>query len=161
MARLILSETDGSSPLELQNHLVYIWLDVMSGGRFSLPVMRGENIVYPGKAGQTAGVTADWFVPDYLPLKLHGDVQGVGDTPADRRASFATTMGALTSLLEYEGKVVRLVAHPPNEALAIGQTATIDLQFLRLVRGNPRGWQEDTIDIDLQCISDPMGWTVA
>lgn len=162
MSRLVLSETDGSDPLECQAIATYIWLDVVKGGRFSIPQTRGENIVYPSKVGQYAGAgVSDWFVADNLPVKVQGEIEGVGATAALRRASFATTMGALNSLLAYEGKVVRLVAHPPNEGLASGETATIDVQLMRLVRGNPRGWEADFVEIEFQCVSDPMGWTVA
>lgn len=162
MSRLVLSETDGSSPLELQNLATHIWLDVVAGGRFSVPRTRGENIVYPSAIGQYAGDDdPDWFVPDHLPVKVEGEIEGVGATATARRASFATTMGSLYSLLSHEGKVVRLVAHPPNEGLAAGQTATIDVQLERLVRGNPRGWEADFVEIEFICVSNPMGWTVA
>lgn len=134
------------------------WLDIVEGGRFSVPAYRGINTVVPGLPGQVARP----HVADHLRIRLHGTVWGDGATPALRRASFATRMSALLTALGDVGDEVTLTANPPNEALATGQTATITAQFERVVLGPPQGWEHQEIDIDFLCIEAPdVGWLVA
>lgn len=158
MSRLVLSEVDGAPSQELQDLAQGVWCDVIEGDLFSFPVVRGGNLVIAGKAGQTPMTT----VGDHLDVKLEMRVWGDGDTGAARRASYRTRMAAINAILEYSGKVVRLVAHPPNLGLASGETATIDVQFVRTSGiGNPMGWETRLYELDLRCISDPPEWTVA
>lgn len=147
--------------VECQSHADGRWLDVMRGDRFAMARSKGENIILPGKPGQTEGV----FVADGLDIKIAGHVWGDGATPALARAAFATSILAIRSAIVQAdggaGKIVTITAHPPNMALATGQTATIDAQVLRWTLPDPQGWQQTYVEIDLLCISDPPIWTVA
>ena len=158
MARLVLSETDGSPSQELQSLTAGVWLDVFEGDVFGLADARGSNVVIPGKPGEVVFA----HVEDSLAVKLGGPVWGVGATAALRRAAYRTRLMAIRTILGNVGKVVRLVAHPPNMALTGAETATIDAQVMRLVLPPPQGWEvESRIEIHLRCVSDPPDWTIA
>lgn len=158
MSRLVLSEVDGSPSQELQDVALGVWCDVIEGDLFSLPAVRGGNLIIGGKPGQTPMTT----VADYLDVRLAMRVWGVGATAAASRAAFRTRMEAINTILERAGKVVRLVAHPPNLGLAAGETATIDVQYVRSSGiGNPMGWEMRLFELELRCIEDPPAWVVA
>lgn len=158
MSRLVLSETDGSPSQELQDLALGVWCDVIEGDLWSFPVVRGGNLIIGGKAGQTPMTT----VEDHLDVKLAMRVWGDGATAAARRAAYRVRMAAINAILERSGKVVRLVAHPPNLGLASGETATIDVQFVRTAGiGQPLGWELRLFELELRCIEDPPVWTVA
>ena len=56
---------------------------------------------------------------------------------------------------------MRLVAHPPNEGLVTGETATIDVQFVRQVLLPPAGWeQQERLELHFRCVTDPPAWTI-
>lgn len=144
--------------VEVQDLAVGRWFDIVEGGRFDIAVYRGRNTIVPGRAGQTRRV----HVADHLPIRMHGRVWGDGATAVLRRASFATRMGQLLTALGAVGTNRTLVAHPPNEALAAGQTATIEAQFERTVPGGPRGWEEVELDLEFICITGlANGWVIA
>jgi hypothetical protein len=143
--------------VEFQSLTVGRWFDVVEGGRFDVPVYRGINTVVPGRAGQTRRN----HVADHLPIRLHGRIWGDGATAALRRASFASRMAAALTALGTVGTNRTIVAHPPNEALAVGQTATIEAQFERIVSGPPRGWEEQQLEIEFSCIATPPVWVIA
>ena len=135
------------------------WLDVVEGDRFAFAEARGENVVYPSKAGQTPMPHVD----DHLVVRLAGPVWGDGATPALRRASFATRYGALRTALGGIGTVVTITAHPPNMALSSGQTASLDAQVRRvtLPGDSPMGWESAVVEVVLHCLSDPPAWSVS
>lgn len=133
------------------------WFDVVEGGRFDVPMSRGRNTVVPSRPGQTRRN----HVADHLPIVLRGRVWGDGATAALRRASFATRMAALRTACGSVGSNRTIVAGPPNEALAVGQTATIEGQFERTVPGPVRGWEEQSLDVEFACIANPPVWVVA
>lgn len=158
MSRLVLMEVDTSPSLELQDLATGIWLDVVEGHIHSFATGRGRNVVIPAKPGQTAMP----FVEEALPLQVAGAVWGVGATAALRRADFRATMASLRAILGQVGKVVRLVAHPPVEGLVSAETATIDVQFLRMVEPEPQGWEQyDHLEIHFICVDDPPAWAIA
>ena len=160
MARLVIATIeDTPTTFELQDVSLGRWLDVVAGGRMVLPPARGTNVTLPRVHGEW--VPPDGYRDDPLPVRLHGTLWGIGATAALRRASWASMMTTLVhDILGNVGNVVRLTAYPPNEGLAPGETATIDVQVLRTVDVTPRGWEEQEIDIGLQCVSDPPRWTV-
>jgi hypothetical protein len=160
MSRLVLSEVDGSPSQELQDLTLGLWLEVVDGHLHSFPSARGENVTISGKPGLT--VLTDGFVDESLTVKVAGPLWGNGLTAALRRTAYRTRMSAIRTILGNVGKVVRLVAYPPNEGLTGAETATIDVQFTRLVLPPPGGWEsQERIEIQFECVTDPPGWTIA
>lgn len=158
MSRLVLSEVDGSPSQELQDLSLGVWCDVIEGDLWSFPVVRGGNLIIGGLAGQTPMTTVEHELAVKLAMRVWGD----GATGAMRRAAHRTRMAAINAILGRSGKVVRLVAHPPNLGLAPGETATIDVQFVRASGiGDPMGWEMRLYELDLRCIEDPPVWVVA
>lgn len=152
MPRLVL---DG---LELQDRAAGIWLDVVDGGLDSPPTYVGEDDDVLGASGMEPG---EWI--EYVRnLTLFGHVWGVGASAAARRAAYRAKVDALIARMDARS-LVDLVAHPPNEGLASGETATIDELRPQTVTAGPiRGWDgARSFELKLVCIASPPNWTVA
>lgn len=152
MARLVL---DG---LELQDVAAGIWFDVTEGGLDDLASWVGEDDVIPLAAGRDPGA---WRA-DVRPLKLFGHVWGVGATPAIRRAAYRAKVDALVAKMQPD-TLVALVAHPPNEGLATGKTATLSsLRPVGSKLGPVTGWEgARAFELMLESIDSPPDWVVA
>jgi hypothetical protein len=152
LARLVL---DG---LELQDVAAGIWFDIVEGGLDDLPMYRGEDDIVPSASGRDPGA----WIADVRKLGLFGHVWGVGANAAARRAAYRAKVDALMAKMD-PTSLVALVAHPPNEGLATGQTAT--LSSLRAVGSTPgpiRGWDgARAFELKLECIDSPPAWAIA
>lgn len=156
MPRLVL---DG---LELQDHASGIWFDVVRGGLDDLAEWVGEDDEVLEASGREPG---EWM-PDVRPLVLFGHIWGVGATRAASRAAYRAKVDALmhrTTGKMRPSNLLTLVAHPPNEGLSSGQTAT--LSSLRPVghkNGPIAGWEgARSFELILESIASPPEWVIA
>lgn len=151
MARIV---ADG---LELQDLAAGFWFEITHGGLDSSPVVRGENVVIPGKTGQTHMDK----VADHWPVTLHGIVFGVGATP---RQDYLDNMYSLRAVFDPLADPFNIVVHPDavgvGGGLVTGETATITVEFLRFVGPPALGDQVRSLDIECVCYSDPIGWVI-
>ena len=152
MPRLVL---DG---LELQDRAAGIWFDVVEGGLDDLATWVGEDDEVVGATGREPG---EW-IADVRPLKLFGHVWGVGATGALRRAAYRAKVDALMAKMQPDN-LIALVAHPPNEGIATGQTATLsDIRPVGSKPGPIRGWDgARAFELILESIDSPPEWVVA
>lgn len=152
MARLTLGG------LELQDVAAGIWFDVVEGGLDDLPLFVGEDDEVLGASGREPG---EWIM-DKRPVKLFGHVWGVGATRALRQAAYRAKVDALNAKMQ-SPTLVAIVAHPPNEGLASGQTATLsDCRPLGSTPGPIRGWDgARSFELRLESIDSPPSWVIA
>lgn len=152
MARLVLGG------LELQDTAAGIWFDVVEGGLDDLPMWAGEDDDVLEASGREPG---EW-IRTIRPLTLFGHVWGVGATPALSRAAYRAKVDALMGKMVIS-TLVALVAHPPNEGLSSGQTATLsNLRPLGSKPGPIRGWDgARAFELKYECIDSPPEWVIA
>jgi hypothetical protein len=152
MARLLLDS------LELQDVAAGIWFDIVEGGLDDLPNFDGTDDDVLRASGQRPGL----WIATVRPLRLFGHVWGVGADPAACRAAYRAKVDALMAKMQTP-TLVTLVAHPPNEGLATGQTATLsNLRPLGSTPGPIRGWEgARAFDLQFRSIKSPPTWAVA
>jgi hypothetical protein len=152
MSRLVLGG------LELQDVAAGIWFDVIEGGLDDLPTFEGEDDVVVGASGREPGT----WIKGIRPLSLFGHVWGVGASAAARRAAYRAKVDALMAKMDGTA-LVALVAHPPNEGLATGETATLSsLRALGSKPGPIRGWDgARAFELKYESIASPPDWVIA
>lgn len=152
MSRIV---ADGS--LELQDLSNGYWFEIVEGGLDAVAVPRGSNVTIPGKDGQTVMPK----VLDMMPVRLHGTVWGTGSTPKN---DYLANMEALRAIFDPVGGTFTLVVHPDATGVGgrveAGETATITVEFQRLVGPPAQGDQVRTFDLECVCYSDPPGWVI-
>ena len=140
--------------LELQVLNGGYWFEITQGGLDASPIVRGENVTIPGKEGQTYMAK----VADSLPVVLHGTVYGTS------KADYLDKMDALRAVFDPAGGTFNIVVHPDASGVGggvgTGETATITVEFVRLVGPPAVGDRVRTFDLECVCISDPPAWTV-
>lgn len=142
--------------VEFQDLEEGVWFDIIEGGRFDVPDFRGKNTIVPSRSGQTRRN----FVAGGLPIVLRGAIWGDGDTPEERRSSFASRMLARLAALGELGQDRTIVAYSPNEALEPDETATIEGQFQRTVPAFPLSEEWRRLDIQFLAIGHPPEWEI-
>lgn len=161
MARLTIEKASAGTPFELQTRngtTTDRWVNVIAGHIHDLPAARVVNTVIPGAVGQAPdGAPID----DSMDLRLGGYIAGVGTTAALRRASFRAQMAALRAQVVSAGSLVIVKAHPPVEGLTGVQVASITAQVERFVWQPILGWEHQDFVLELVCLSDPVGWSIA
>ncbi len=147
------------STLELQDPDNGIYFEVAQGGLDDAPAVRGDNVVIPGKPGQTHMTK----VEDHLLVTLHGYVEGQGATAAEQRVDYRALMDSIKAVFDPTAEPFDLVATGGepyyNEGLDTGETATITVEFLRFT-GPPGNGVAREFDIECRCISDPPAWVI-
>ena len=141
--------------LELQDQSAGIWLDIVDGGLDSIPSYRGEDDVIPQASGRDPGL----WTADVRTVKLYGTVWGNGATAAIRRAAYRAKVDQLVAKMDV-ATLVDLVAHGPNEGIAIGQSSTLaDCRPDTWLPGPPHGWEWREFTLTLVSIASPPTWS--
>lgn len=107
-----------------------IWFD-LPVGLAEPPEIRGEDVVIPGKAGQT------WMtkVDDYRLIELDGYVQGQGVGLEARQQSWRQATDALMAIMDRTAAPGTLEVSGPYLGIAPGQTFSIEATCWRIVPG--------------------------
>jgi hypothetical protein len=143
--------------LELQDLPNGYWFEIVVGGLDASPLVRGGNYVIPGLAGQiwAPKQAHEW------PLTLHGTVHGDGATPEE---SYSQRMDALLDVFDPTDEPFFITVHPAAVGVGgrvpAGGSASIEVEFLRLVGPPARGDQFRIFDLECRCISNPPGWLI-
>lgn len=138
--------------LELWNPNSGYAFDIQVGGLDDVPVVRGDNVVIPGKDGQT------WMpkVADHFPVVLRGIVMGEAGAKT-ARASYLDRITALKAIFDPTEEPFTLTITSPLEGLESGESYTITVEFLRFTVID-EGAHYRYMDIECQAIGDPPAW---
>jgi hypothetical protein len=143
MSRLV------ADTLELQDPSAGYYFEIRAGGLDGHPTVRGEDVTIPSKAGRTAMT----LIADVLDVTLYGIV--VGDTAQQFRAN----MDALRAIFDPAAEPFVLTIHAPLHGLSTGETASLNVRFLRFVsRESSEHFR--IMDIECVCIDDPPAWAI-
>lgn len=144
--------------LELQDDPNGYWFEFARGGLDDVPQVRGDNLVIPGRAGEF------WMPKEYagMLVTLRGSVHGTPGGGAPE--SYLARMAALLAVFSPLAEAITLTIHPTAQGvgggLGAGETATLDVEFLR-VTGMPAmadRWRN--IDLECRAIGDPPLWVI-
>jgi len=129
--------------------------EIKQGGPDDLPVYRGENVTHPTKPGQT------WMpkVTDHRLVTLHGQVAGEAGMLVTAPESYLDRITALNTIIDPANGLFSITLAAPFEGLASGETATLEVEFLRWVILNEGAFYRYG-DIECICLDDPPSWVV-
>ena len=144
--------------LELQDLSAGYWFEITRGGLDSSFEVRGSDTIIPGKAGRQARDRT----ADSMPVVLHGIVFGIS---GDMGESYLSRMTALKAVFDPTADPFTLTIHPDAAGvggkLSSGQSATLNVRFLRFVGPPAAGDQVRTLDIECESIDSPPEWVIA
>lgn len=150
-----------ASSLELQDLSAGYWVTISVGGLDAVPIVRGEDTIIPGKSGRVARVRK----ADVLTITLHAFVTGTGSTHAAVRESYLSRMTALRAIFDPTADPFSLTIHPTAEAVGgkvgTGQTATLNVRFLRFTGPGSIADEAREFDIECECVDSPPAWVIA
>lgn len=143
--------------LELQDTTAGYWFEISQGGLDSSYEVRGSDTIIPGKAGREARDRT----ADSMPVVLHGIIFG---TTGDIGVSYLAKMDALKAVFDPTADPFPLTIHPDAAGvggkLGVGETASLNIRFLRFVGPPAAGDQVRQLDIECECIDSPPEWVV-
>ena len=141
--------------LELQDVDAGYYFEIRAGGLDDVPEVRGSDVVIPGKSGRATYSR----VSDSMVVSLHGIVMGAGSGVAAAE-SYRTRANALKAVFDPTADPFALTVHSPLEGLPSGDTATLNVRFLRFVVGE-QGQHFRIMDIECECVDSPPVWVVS
>ena len=147
-----------ASSLELQDVSAGYWFEITRGGLDSSFEVRGSDTIIPGKAGREARDRT----ADSMPVVLHGIVFG---TSGDMGVSYLAKMDALRAVFDPTAAPFTLTIHPDavgvGGKVGAGETATLNVRFLRFVGPPAAGDKVRQLDIECECIDSPPEWVIS
>lgn len=146
--------------VELQDISNGYWFEITQGGLDGIFDVRGSDTIIPGKDGrEVRSRTAD-----SMTVVLHGMVFG---TPggAGVSGSYSARMAELKDVGFYPvTDPIPLTIHPDavgvGGRVGAGETATLNVRFLRIVGPPAVGDQVRQFDIELECVDSPPEWVI-
>ena len=148
MARLV------ADSLELQSVSNGYMFEITQGGLDAHPDVRGSDTIIPGKAGREFRDR----ITDVRPITLHGIVMGAeGSSTAE---SFRTRMDALKLVFDPVEDPFPLTIHAPLHGLTTGESATLNIRFLRFVSISFNEHYR-LMDIECECVDSSPEWVVS